>query len=352
MVSEILLHVGMHKTGTTALQHALHGHDDGTVRHARLGHVNHSVPVVTAFTPEPARYHVWKAVDATPRHVAQERARSLALLDAEIALPRHRLTIVGEEISLLPATATRDMLGLLTRHGARLSVIAYLRDPLGYVTSAFQQQVRGGQACYTIPRPHYRLRFQKYLDLCPDAITFRRYAADAFEGGSVVADFARLAGLAPDAIADHRANPSLPLDAVRLIHLFNRTHPPMRDPADRSARSALIRLLATRFHTRFTLPAGVAALAVTAEELDWVQTVSNLSLGPAPMAVPQGQAEAGMQALLNDIPESAVDTLLAECATRRLHHAPQAGAANLLAILHAAFALNLRHAPAQAAAGA
>ena len=31
------------------------------------------------------------------------------------------------------------------------AVLAYLRDPLGYVTSAFQQQVRGGQSCFTLP---------------------------------------------------------------------------------------------------------------------------------------------------------------------------------------------------------
>lgn len=181
----------MHKTGTTALQDALDGYDDGRLRYARLGHPNHSIPFLTLYASEPHRYHVWQRMGATRDEVARIRARYEAALAAELALDRERLLVVGEEISLMASVSVGRMARHLGDAGREVAVLAYLRDPMGYATSAFQQQVRGGQSCFTLPRPHYRQRFGKFIAAFgADAVRFRPYRAELFPGGSVIADYA------------------------------------------------------------------------------------------------------------------------------------------------------------------
>lgn len=43
---DIVLHIGMAKSGSTAIQTALNGYREGTTRYARLGR-NHSIPMHT-----------------------------------------------------------------------------------------------------------------------------------------------------------------------------------------------------------------------------------------------------------------------------------------------------------------
>jgi len=44
MSCKIFLHIGMHETGSTAIQFAFNGYDDGRVLSAPLGSENHSIP--------------------------------------------------------------------------------------------------------------------------------------------------------------------------------------------------------------------------------------------------------------------------------------------------------------------
>lgn len=338
MVAEILLHIGMHKTGTTALQSALSGYDDGRIRHAQLGPANHSIPFVTCFTSEPHRYHVWKRLGATPEQVAGHRASYRTRLDVELGLERQRLIVVGEEISLLPTAAVTAMAGQLRLQGRQVSVLAYLRDPVGYVTSAFQQQVRGGQSCYTLPRPYYRQRFEKFVNIFGAGnVAFRAYAPERFAGQSVVNDFATVAGLPSGALTDSRANSSLPLDAVRLVHLLNRTGPQIRSDAGLAARSALIRHLAAAFTTPFRLDPAIAAAVIDPDELDWTEQVTGLQLGTGMAPVDPLAAQSALAAMLSAIPDEAPDMLRRDLTLRAIPHDGRDDTASLMTKLYLGF---------------
>ncbi len=315
MVAEILLHVGMHKTGTTALQSALDGYDDGSSRYARLDQPNHSVAFVTCFSTQPHRYHVWARIGATPERVAQERARLRAMIDAELALDRARLIVVGEEISLLPSAPVRSMADQLGTGGRRVSVLAYLRDPWGYLTSAYQQQVRGGQVSFTLPRPHYRARFEKFIaTFGGDCVRFRAYRPDCFCNGSVVCDFAALAGLGAETLGECRANRAIPLEAIRLIHLLNRSGLVPRSQPGLAARSAFVRHVAALGDTPFLLGPDIAGGVIDPEEIAWIEGASGLSFGPLPTPVEAEQAEAALARLILHIPAETTDRLRALCA--------------------------------------
>ncbi len=338
MVAEVLLHVGMHKTGTTALQMALDGYDDGTNRYARLGFANHSIPIVTAFLTNPHGYHVWKRLGTPPERVAQERAAILSRLDAELDLPHRRLLVVGEEISLLNTAATTAMARHLRQGGRQVSAIGYLRDPAGYVTAAFQQQVRGGQSSFALPAPLYRGRFEKVIGLFgPAAMTFCAYAPDSLIGGSIITDYCTRAGLPADSFADRRDNRSLPAEAVRLIHLFNRTGPVMRSPVELAARSAMIAHVAASFSTRFTLDPFILGGVVDPADLDWIEAASGIDLGHRYATTDREQAEAALAAMLANFGPRKIDWLHAELAARGQPAPRSDGTAELVGRLYQAF---------------
>ena len=100
----------MHKTGTTAIQSALAGFDDGRTRMARLGAQNHSIPMLTVFAADPTRYHVWVRQGLPPEEVLRRRDIYRAKLDAELSLSRDQLVISGEEMSLMRATSVAAMI--------------------------------------------------------------------------------------------------------------------------------------------------------------------------------------------------------------------------------------------------
>ena len=60
MVSEVILHIGMHKTGSTSIQTALSGYDTGRAFYARFPESNHSPAIRGTFSTRPETYHQWQ----------------------------------------------------------------------------------------------------------------------------------------------------------------------------------------------------------------------------------------------------------------------------------------------------
>ncbi len=48
----VWLHIGTHKTGTTAIQTGLKSFDNGVTRYARMGSANHTAVMSALFNPK------------------------------------------------------------------------------------------------------------------------------------------------------------------------------------------------------------------------------------------------------------------------------------------------------------
>lgn len=280
MIDRLVLHVGMHKTGTTAIQEGLNGYDADGIRYARMRHSNHSIQIVTCFSTHPQRYHVWQRLGYSPEAVFRLRDQMRAELDGEFAGPLRSLIISGEEISLLAEPSAADLAAYVTPRAGQVDVLAYVRDPAGYISSAFQQMVRGGQASLTMPRPNYRTRFEKFIRLFgADTLRFRHYRPDQLVGGSAIADFAAQCGLPVGAVAERQSNSSLSADAVRLVFCLNRSGIQSQgSPLLLGARSALIRHFSALFPGRFSLTPEMAAGGLDPADIEWMQAVSGFDL--------------------------------------------------------------------------
>lgn len=250
----VILHIGMHKTGTSSIQDSLSAYDDGETRYAQLGVVNHSVPMTTIFSKRPHEYHIWKNQGVSRASVDVLRDEYRARLDAQLADHRHSTLIVsGEDIGILDDDEKRHLFDYFLARNVRLRVVCITRDPAGLAPSALQQHIRGGMAQLAPFHPTYRSCLAYFCDaLPPDDVIVRDFQTLVDAHGDIVTAFARTCSLRSDLVeGSARENESLSHDAVRLVFRLNRLPIHAFGRADRMAARALcIDLLATLFPNR------------------------------------------------------------------------------------------------------
>ena len=302
---ELILHIGMHKTGTTSIQSSLSQFDNGSVRAARLGDVNHSVPMFTFFSEDRYDYHVHRSHGRgrTDIDAIVEDARDCLI--KELSLGRDRLIISGEDIALIDSVGVDTMATFLEQHVDNIRVLAYVRDPIGFASSALQQRIRGGQRRPEIPATDYRKRFEKFVDrFGQDAVEFVGFSKSALNGTSVVQDFCNRVGIDHSSFKENRTNISSTLDCIRMLFLFNRAGlKSSGTPQLVKTRNELALKLSRLFDgPDFRIPSEIAASGIDWDDVAWMEKASGLSLSDAR----QGAADIAV----TDDPLAAIESLL------------------------------------------
>jgi hypothetical protein len=233
----IYIHAGMHKTGTTSIQTTLFRNRRWLQRHgANYLSIseNHSTTLYPLFSAEPHRLPVnaRKGFDTEEKAARRNAAIRKALTRALAANTSPRLVVSGEELLSLPPPGLSGLKQALAPHAGDLRAIVYVREPIGYVSSAFQEMLRNGFAWDALvanpPAPQYR-RIQKLIDAFGrDHVDIRVYDRARLHDGDLMADFLSAVGLEPRLareFAPVRINRSLCHEAVLLVAALNRRYP-------------------------------------------------------------------------------------------------------------------------------
>lgn len=276
------MHVGMPKAGSTAIQQSLCGFDDNRTRYAALGPSCHSQRIMAAFCANP-RSNQFLARRAR-RDVDHERVRdrTLALLQREIALDRDALIVSGEAIGGLRIGDIAAMDHFFAARACKLTVIVYVREPVGFASSSFQQRVRGGNANFDIraSRPSYRRRYQDWIDaLGPGRIKFCDFRREKLTGRSVVADFSSFVGIDPANVTERRAHESLSAEATALLYFWNRERPRETWSRDAGHATRLMTVaLAKTFKGRFRLSRSLVRKIAVDDDIAWMEQTGGFPL--------------------------------------------------------------------------
>ncbi len=221
-----IIHVGMHKTGTTSIQKSLFDFEDSSFYYARIGGgPNHSIPVFNLFSENARAYKRSHRLTAGDM-LRQTSITETELLDSFEAAGDRNMIISGEAIGVLKKRRLEALRNWLTPHFDAVSIIAYVRPPLGYMSSAFQQKVRGGAIWSLASRKLYRSyrgSFEKFDEVFgQSSVSLRLFERDALVQGDVVADFCATIGLELPAERAVKANESSPRDGICLRAQYNR----------------------------------------------------------------------------------------------------------------------------------
>jgi hypothetical protein len=99
---DCIIHIGLHKTGSSSIQNSLRAYDDGKAFYARLGNPNHSVAFRTLFASDYLDYHVWKRKGYSKEEIEERKtAYNKAMIQQLSRNDRSRIIFSGEGISNL-----------------------------------------------------------------------------------------------------------------------------------------------------------------------------------------------------------------------------------------------------------
>ncbi|MEB3265391.1 MAG: hypothetical protein VKN13_02125 [Cyanobacteriota bacterium] len=242
MASSLILHAGMHKTGTSSIQKTLfHGLQDTRYHYVGCGLVNGSRAIHTLVADQPVLHHTHrdrglddKAVEQLRIHYQQKWNQQLELARESAATP----IVSAEECWLLSASELQKLRTMIELAGYRAHVVVYLRSPLSWMSSMIQELLKSTLSplvdawLSTAPpawgqlphlQPMYSERLALFRDIFgADALTVRHFNLATLSGGCVVLDFCRFIGLAIEPQAVLRSNDSMALDASRFLYVYNR----------------------------------------------------------------------------------------------------------------------------------
>lgn len=248
----IVLHIGLHKTGTSSIQETLAANrpllvERGLLYPASLP-ANHSNFVYNAFASAPEAYHANRARGLTREEIAARTARSLEALRREVAETAcGTIVFSAEDACTLKADEVARMQAFLAdlAPSPTLRVLLYTRHPVDYVASAVQENVKGnGLTVARAKQIHLGAapqRFRRIHDTYADAfgreaVTFRSFEAARAGPGGLIGDFLGALGTDATGIAEVRRNESIAGELVPFLSELNGATPPVVLPKADAAR--------------------------------------------------------------------------------------------------------------------
>lgn len=232
--SPVVLHIGLHKTGTTAIQSYLHAHAAALNRDGIL--YPEAGRYVDPATPHQSHHLLaWSVVERFARKYGAALSSHpwTVQLTEEVGRARPRLVVLSSEF-FWPATE-EEVARLRAYLGDRpVKVVLYVRNLLFYFIAGYKQVVKTGEETLSFSA-FCRKRLALHADLYDFDAVIRRWAAvfgaenlevrlyDKVKG-DLLGDFARVAGFGPrppEEMRVPRQNESPPDAVIRLIRLMN-----------------------------------------------------------------------------------------------------------------------------------
>ncbi|XEC93759.1 hypothetical protein AB6A23_20745 [Paenibacillus tarimensis] len=249
-INEIILHVGLHKTGTTSIQQTLFLKGNSNFLESKgylypnSWNVNHSIPVYNLFCDHPEKYHINIKNEYSIAEIRDINKRYLKRLEAEIVeRDQTKLIISGEDISSLSLDnliALKKYLRSISTNDVTIRVIIYVRNPITWSISAIQTMIKGGET-YQNTFQHlsfilinlFRNNITKFVQVFGkeqvDIYTFEEAVAHA---SGPVGHFLSSLGFSDNEIGNFnivRANESASQTAVDIMSFINEKLPMIRN---------------------------------------------------------------------------------------------------------------------------
>ena len=228
---EIIIHIGMHKTGTTSIQETLDENlNDPEFSYVHLSAPNHSKEIFTLFQ---------EINHPLEKNTGSEKIKKRNLLTKENLINNFtrtrnkKLIISGESIRDMSKKSLIRFREFLREYFHQITIVAYIRAPKGYMESAFQQRIKDGKNSFDLERvyPYYK-RFKLFDEVFGrENVKFWKFDTKTFPDGNVVLDFCRRLGITEQPKILITNNESLSKEALSLLYIYRKYRPNMKTNA-------------------------------------------------------------------------------------------------------------------------
>lgn len=293
----LIVHVGMHKTGSTALQYMLREMKWGSVGPMDMIDLNHSTACSLWFGSalEHDRTMLNHGHDraSAEKHLANIQAR----VQRQLKWSRKRELVVSAEWlsdGLFIGEGRRGVLRRLKAafdpHFEKIEIFAYVRPPIAFTTSAAQEMLKMHKGFHT-PWAQYEKRFgQINYMFGRKNVHLRVYERSKLKNGDVVSDFQDWMGWPQKPVKARHPNHSLSAPAAALIYCFQINRPLTQTVADHKFKLRSVAQLAQVKGPQFALAKDLAAqiLEKNADDLAWIEDCMQQPVSDAQRDIPEG----------------------------------------------------------------
>ncbi|MFU8863554.1 MAG: hypothetical protein ACNA7O_06535 [Rhodobacterales bacterium] len=221
---EAIIHPGMHKTGSSSIQAtAVSIKPDGWIfPDNKTG--NFSGRFALLFEDNPEDYHAFKARGMNADAVEVDRQKRLVQLENQLrkgSAEGLNALFSAERISTSPLDSIQRLADLYRKHGYEPRVVAYVRRPISFMQSAFQQRLKltlNDLKTNAMLWPNYRKRFEKLDQVFGrENVKLNVFDRSTLKQGDVCIDFFGQIGIDLSVEQVVRVNESLSLPACALL---------------------------------------------------------------------------------------------------------------------------------------
>lgn len=244
-MGRVVIHAGMHKTGSSSIQKSLsQGISDDRFHYFDLGEPNHSGPLINLFWSQPEKYHGnWKRGRTLDQITEIRESLTQSFSSQLVSLGDRTGIISAEDVCDFQEDELILLRDFITRFNHKLQIVVYVRGIHEYIDSAFQQLVKGGLAKFRVDSasPNYRKLERLSRVFGSMSVSFAFYAKQELHGHDVVYDFANRIGLPNATFLLVQANESISLRALKFTYLYRKYGPGFgQDPLSIRRNNAII----------------------------------------------------------------------------------------------------------------
>ncbi len=231
-VKSCIVHIGMHKTGSSSIQETLFNNlTDPGFEYADLGLANQSTLIYTLFSDEPENYHKYRKLGLKKTEVNQiiqdNHERLVTSLQKQSS---STIIFSAEELTLLNTESELPRFkNFLSECFDTIQIIGYVRAPHTFMESVFQEKVKSGSfdnLNFNNLYPKYRNKFQKFDHIFGrNNVQLVKFDTNYFPKGDVVLDFCQRLNINISPMGNQYFNESISKEAVAIMFAYNKYGP-------------------------------------------------------------------------------------------------------------------------------
>lgn len=275
-----IVHIGMPKTGSSAIQEALFFKLSGpNVSYANLPFANHSLAIRSMFTDIPEnllpiilrRWNVEKIK-------AFNKENKEFLIQGFIRNNSSTEIISGEDIFHLEESGLNRLKNFLLKYFHNVIIVGYVRSPKSFMESAFQEIVKSFNIStfdFSIIYPHYRFKLEKFDKVFgKENVMLWKFDPKKFPEGDVVLDFCHRLKIKMPANKVKMVNESISKEVISLLFAYNKFAPEIIvDENTLREKNQLIQTLSTigKHKFKFSVRLAQSVMEMNRDDINWME---------------------------------------------------------------------------------
>jgi hypothetical protein len=338
---KIILHTGLDKTGTTAIQNGLHANREFLLAEEGVLYpslaANLSTPLLTIFKNAPENHRANRMAGYTTEEIAAHQKSYLNSLDTEISSREWgTLLLSAEGVSSLTESELAKLREWGEKYSSNWTILICVRHPVDWARSVIQERLKQGatlpQLYENPPKPRYRQKISNAISVFgrENVRIFDYDAATASNGGIVgaFADQGSLTASSRDLLSAKavRINESLSLEAAHILDSLNRRRPVFVDNVRAPRRAGprhelpyIRRIKGQKFDVPNPVKENIRLRSQ--EDVAWLNETFGLDLYRDVMDfAPLSESHEGLMEAVSDPGIDTIAEVLGELVTEKLFH--------------------------------